>query len=51
MLGTAALVELLADCRDLPAQTVAERMLQRVLEHLDGRRHDDIAFLAVRNDA
>lgn len=51
MLGVGAIAELLADSGDMPAQTVAERMLQRVLEHLDGRRHDDIAFLAVRNES
>ena len=51
MLGVEAIVDLLADCGDMPAQTVVERMLQRVLEHLDGRRHDDIAFLAVRNES
>jgi serine phosphatase RsbU (regulator of sigma subunit) len=48
MLGIEPIERLLADCYDLPAQVVTERVMQLVLEHLGGRSHDDIALLALR---
>ncbi len=48
MLGVEPLAAALADSRAMTAQAVTERLLQLVLEHLDGRPHDDIALLAVR---
>ncbi|MGN6606627.1 MAG: PP2C family protein-serine/threonine phosphatase [Jatrophihabitans sp.] len=48
LLGVEPLEELLADCAGLTAQAVTERLMQRVLEHLGGRPHDDIAIVAVR---
>jgi sigma-B regulation protein RsbU (phosphoserine phosphatase) len=48
MLGVEPLADLLADSADLTAQAVTERLLQRVMEHLHGWPHDDIALLALR---
>jgi serine phosphatase RsbU (regulator of sigma subunit) len=48
LLGLQPLMDLLADSAGLTAQAVSERLLQRVLEHLDGAPHDDIAIVAVR---
>lgn len=48
LLGNDALSELLEDCGDLTAQAIADRMMQRVLEHLQGWAHDDIAIVALR---
>jgi sigma-B regulation protein RsbU (phosphoserine phosphatase) len=48
LLGVEPLEELLADCEGLSAQAITERLMQRVLEHLDGRPHDDIAIVAAR---
>lgn len=48
MLGLEPIVRTLADCGGMTAQAITERAMQLVLEHLDGRRHDDIALLAVR---
>jgi sigma-B regulation protein RsbU (phosphoserine phosphatase) len=47
-LGTGAMADLLADCGDMRAQAIAERVLQTALEHLEGRPHDDMAILAVQ---
>ena len=49
MLGVESVLDVLADSSGLVAQAVTERVLQLVLEHLDGRRHDDIAILALRS--
>jgi serine phosphatase RsbU (regulator of sigma subunit) len=48
VLGTDPVAHLLADCADLTAQALCERLLQLVMEHLDGWPHDDIAMLALR---
>jgi serine phosphatase RsbU (regulator of sigma subunit) len=48
MLGPERLIEMFADCRGMPAQSVTERVEQFVLEFLDGRPHDDLAIVAVR---
>lgn len=54
LLGVRPVADLLADCADLTAQVITERVLQLVLEHLDhagtADSHDDIAVLAVRAD-
>ena len=51
MLGLEPISRMLADCGGMTAQAITERVMQLVLEHLDGRRHDDIALLAVRCEA
>lgn len=51
MLGLEPITRMLADCGGMTAQAITERVMQLVLEHLDGRRHDDIALLAVRCEA
>ena len=48
MLGAEPIARMLADSGDLRAQAVADRVLQLVMEHLNGWSHDDIALLAVR---
>jgi hypothetical protein len=48
LLGLEPIEALLGDCAELTAQAVTERVLQLVLEHLQGRPHDDIALMAVR---
>ena len=47
-LGPARLHAVLADCRGMPAQAVADRVEQLVLEYLGGRPHDDLAVVALR---
>ncbi len=47
-LGMAALARCLADCEGMSPQSIADRLLQLSLEHLDGRAHDDMAVLAVQ---
>lgn len=48
LLGIEPVAELLADCTGMTAQSVTERLMQRVLEHVGEWPHDDIAVLAVR---
>jgi serine phosphatase RsbU (regulator of sigma subunit) len=48
VLGPEPIAGLLADCTGLTAQAVTERVLQFVMEHLQGWPHDDIALLALR---
>ena len=49
LLGAEPLRDELADCADLPAQTIADRLMQLVMKHLAGWPHDDIAFLVLRS--
>lgn len=51
LLGFDRLAAVLADCVGLHPQAVTERMEQLVLDHLDGRPHDDLALLAIRPSA
>jgi hypothetical protein len=48
LLGIEPVLATLADCADLTAQAVTERLVQLVLEHLGDWPHDDIAVLALR---
>ena len=48
LLGIEPVAELLADCTGMTAQSIAERLMQRVLEHVGEWPHDDVALLAVR---
>lgn len=48
MLGEDAVVAIVADSRGLPAATLAERVEQLAMEHLEGAPHDDLAVLVVQ---
>jgi sigma-B regulation protein RsbU (phosphoserine phosphatase) len=48
MLGADRIAQLLADCSGLTAQTIADRVMQLVLESQTGERRDDIAVLAIQ---
>jgi serine phosphatase RsbU (regulator of sigma subunit) len=48
VLGAEPVVAALADSGGLAARAVTERLLQVVMEHLQGWSHDDIALLAIR---
>ena len=48
LLGVEPLIAELADCAGLTAATIAERLMQLVMEHLVGWPHDDVAFLVLR---
>jgi serine phosphatase RsbU (regulator of sigma subunit) len=48
VLGVEPIAAALADSAGLAARAVTERLLQVVMEHLQGWSHDDIALLAIR---
>jgi serine phosphatase RsbU (regulator of sigma subunit) len=48
LMGMGPVIETLRDCADMTAQSITERLMQRVMEHLQGWPHDDVAILAVR---
>lgn len=48
LFGEQRLAELLADCRELPASAIAERVIAHTARWLDDGTHDDIAVLVVQ---
>jgi serine phosphatase RsbU (regulator of sigma subunit) len=48
LLGLDPVVATLADCADLTAQAIGERLVQLVLEHVGDWPHDDVALLVLR---
>jgi serine phosphatase RsbU (regulator of sigma subunit) len=48
LFGEQRLIDLLADCRELPAAAIAERVTAQTARWLDDGTHDDIAVLVVQ---